>query len=378
MRSNRYAFELTWAKGSSLLIADTLSRAAICNIASSEPGLTKERSNIPDAMLEKLRAQTSKDDDMQVLIGIIKRGWPEEKSELPPSARPYFDFRETMSIENGLIVRGEKVIVPKAMRGEIKRRLHAAHLSTDSMLRRARRTVFWPGIVAEIKQMADACETCQQSKPRNQKETLVQHETGQQPWEKVGSDIFKIIDHEDQYEGLLGLRNTPRQDGIIPAQVIFQREMRTLLPSLKMRNPDLTNIQKKKIEHNRKVKKQFDKKAKDMHPFQRHQTVYYQNPDKPGWNPGRIINRISDRSYGVEGETSGTYTRNRVHLRPKHTPFKSRIQVDDDVMPAEDTTMVEDNCQWRYSQSHVPQNGRAAHPTRPAVELQHSPQTDES
>ena len=193
MRSNRYAFELTWAKGSSLLIADTLSRAAICNIASSEPGLTKERSNIPDAMLEKLRAQTSKDDDMQVLIGIIKRGWPEEKSELPPSARPYFDFRETMSIENGLIVRGEKVIVPKAMRGEIKRRLHAAHLSTDSMLRRARRTVFWPGIVAEIKQMADACETCQQSKPRNQKETLVQHETGQQPWEKVGSDIFKII-----------------------------------------------------------------------------------------------------------------------------------------------------------------------------------------
>ncbi|KAK3770331.1 hypothetical protein RRG08_029984 [Elysia crispata] len=97
MRSNRYAFELTWAKGSSLLIADTLSRAAICNIASSEPGLTKEtetkeRSNIPDAMLEKLRAQTSEDDDMQVLIDIIKRGWPEEKSELPPSARPYFDF----------------------------------------------------------------------------------------------------------------------------------------------------------------------------------------------------------------------------------------------------------------------------------------------
>ncbi|KAK3738751.1 hypothetical protein RRG08_035631 [Elysia crispata] len=113
-----------------------------------------------------------------------------------------------------------------------------------------------------------------------------------------------------------------------------------------MRNPNLTNIQKKKIEHNRKVKQQFDKKAKDMHPFQRHQTVYYQNPDKPGWNPGSITDRISDRSYDVEGETGGTYTRNRVHLRPKHTPFKSRIQVDDDVMPA--------------------------------VELPHSPQTDES
>ncbi|KAK3738937.1 hypothetical protein RRG08_006504 [Elysia crispata] len=52
---------------------------------------------------------------------------------------------------------------------------------------------------------------------------------------KVVKNMMKrcLIDHEDQYEGLLELRNTPRQDGIIPAQVMFQREMRTLLPSLK-------------------------------------------------------------------------------------------------------------------------------------------------
>ena len=94
-----------------------------------------------------------------------------------------------MSIENGLIMRGEKVLVPRSMRDEIKRRLHAAHLTADSMLRRARRILFWPGMAAEIKQMADACEACQQSKPSNQKYTLIQHEIGQQPWEKVGSDI---------------------------------------------------------------------------------------------------------------------------------------------------------------------------------------------
>ena len=97
-----------------------------------------------------------------------------------------------MSIENGLIMRGEKVLVPRSMRHEIKRRLHAAYLAAVSMLRKARRTVFWPGMGAEVKQMADACEACQQSKPRNQKETLIQHEIGQQPWEKVGSDIFEI------------------------------------------------------------------------------------------------------------------------------------------------------------------------------------------
>ena len=35
------------------------------------------------------------------------------------------------------------------------------------------------------------CETCQLPKPRNQKETLRQHE-GETPWRKIGVDLFEI------------------------------------------------------------------------------------------------------------------------------------------------------------------------------------------
>ena len=86
--------------------------------------------NIPDTMLEKLRAETLKDKDMQVLTEMITVGWPDSKSELPPSARPFFDFRETMSIENGLIMRGEKVLVPRSMRDEIKKKATRSSLSS--------------------------------------------------------------------------------------------------------------------------------------------------------------------------------------------------------------------------------------------------------
>ena len=48
------------------------------------------KSNIPDTMLEKLRAETLKDKDMQVLTEMITVGWLDSKSELPPSARPFF------------------------------------------------------------------------------------------------------------------------------------------------------------------------------------------------------------------------------------------------------------------------------------------------
>ena len=60
------------------------------------------------------------------------------------------------------------------------------------MMRRARDTIFWPGMAKEVRQLAENCEACQQYKPQNQKEPLKQYEEGQVPWNKVGIDLFEI------------------------------------------------------------------------------------------------------------------------------------------------------------------------------------------
>ncbi|VDI75827.1 Hypothetical predicted protein [Mytilus galloprovincialis] len=44
----------------------------------------------------------------------------------------------------------------------------------------------------EIKQMTELCEICQESKPKNQREPLIQHSDGQSPWAKIGMDLFEI------------------------------------------------------------------------------------------------------------------------------------------------------------------------------------------
>ena len=62
---------------------------------------------------------------------------------------PYYSFRDTLSHEEGI----QAVLIPESMRSVMKTRLHGAHLGYDNMLRRARRTIFWPGMAAEIKQM---------------------------------------------------------------------------------------------------------------------------------------------------------------------------------------------------------------------------------
>ena len=47
-------------------------------------------------------------------------------------------------------------------------------------------------MASDIKQIADMCETCQEMKPQNSSEPLRQHSDGDEPWQKIGLDLFEI------------------------------------------------------------------------------------------------------------------------------------------------------------------------------------------
>ncbi|XP_052233127.1 uncharacterized protein K02A2.6-like [Dreissena polymorpha] len=71
-------------------------------------------------------------------------------------------------------------------------RLHKAHLGYDSMDRRARGTIFWSGMRAEMKEFTIKCVQCEDRKPPPKQEKLKQHSDGLRPRDKVGSDLFQI------------------------------------------------------------------------------------------------------------------------------------------------------------------------------------------
>ncbi|XP_052253072.1 uncharacterized protein K02A2.6-like [Dreissena polymorpha] len=99
---------------------------------------------------------------------------------------------DTRSVQDGVIFKGEKIVIPKCLRKEMLQRLHKAHLGYDSMDRRARGTIFWSGMRAELKEFTKKCVQCEDRKPPPQQEKLKQHSDGLGPWDKVGSDLFQI------------------------------------------------------------------------------------------------------------------------------------------------------------------------------------------
>ena len=82
------------------------------------------------------------------------------------------------------------------------------------MIHRTRQALFWLGMTNDLKQKAEACDVCQQLKPKNQKETLQPVADGEHPWDRIGLDIFEL-DHKaylvivDYYSGFIELEYLP-------------------------------------------------------------------------------------------------------------------------------------------------------------------------
>ena len=188
----RYDVEFKYVEGGKLVIADTLSRAHL------EVPETQVRSvcinvlqDIPDKKIQEVVEATQKVLDLIRSFSHIR---PDRKEKVPYEATPYFDVRDTLSHGGGVILKGWRIVIPMALRSEMKRRLHAAHMGYDSMMARARDTIFWPRMSSEVKQMADGCEMCQQAKPKQQNEPLTSHDDGNGPWRKVVVDLFELME----------------------------------------------------------------------------------------------------------------------------------------------------------------------------------------
>jgi hypothetical protein len=68
--------------------------------------------DIPDLLLTRVRQVTAADTTMQKLRQTIITGWPEKKAQVDND----FDFAETLGISDGILLKGERIIIPQSLR----------------------------------------------------------------------------------------------------------------------------------------------------------------------------------------------------------------------------------------------------------------------
>ena len=197
MRLQKYNTDVHYECGTKMYIADLLSRAYLPEVR-SEDGKEFELVNMvkllpaSDPKLSEIQRKTEADQTLQVVKSFILKGWPNNKSDLPLQAAPDYTLRDELTVQDGVILRGKRLVIPASLRKQMKNKLHSSHMETESCLRRAREYIFWPGMSAEIKKQVEACEICRTYETSQQKEILIPHEIPSHPWEKVGTDIFEL------------------------------------------------------------------------------------------------------------------------------------------------------------------------------------------
>ena len=207
LQLQRYSFEVKYKPGKTLHIADTLSRAPrkdknnttqtefdVFRLDIIETNLITPR--ISDQTYGEV-LQAAVQDVVYIKLGqVIKSGWPENKQKLDKSLHPYWDHRDTLSIdENGVITKAKRMVIPEKLRPKMLSKLHTQHLADECTKRLGRDLIFWPNMGAQIEDMCSKCEKCAIYKRKHQKEPMMSHSVPDLPWQYVSQDLldFKKI-----------------------------------------------------------------------------------------------------------------------------------------------------------------------------------------
>ena len=101
------------------------------------------------------------------------------------------------------------------MRKEMMAVAHASHIGIEGCIRRARETMFWPRMSAELKEYVAKCDICMAHRCSQGKEPIIQHEFAARPWSKVGADLCELQGRTllvvcDYYSNFIEVENTSK------------------------------------------------------------------------------------------------------------------------------------------------------------------------
>ena len=69
---------------------------------------------------------------------------------LPQELHTFWNYREDLSMENGPVIKGARLLIPSTLRKKVLEQIHDGHLGIKKCMLKARDSVFWPGISNDI------------------------------------------------------------------------------------------------------------------------------------------------------------------------------------------------------------------------------------
>ena len=190
-----------------------------------------KNSILPDVQLQKIKEATLEDTSLQQLSSIICSGWSARRTQVPSNLEMYWNFHDELSVADGIILKGEKMLIPTRLQKDMLTCIHTGHMGVTKCIQRAKEVMFWPGMSKEIEHVVLGCDRCQEYRVSNTKEPILPGPTPDRPWDIVATDLFQwenrnyllIVDYYSRYFERAKLEDLTSTSVINHTKSIFAR-----------------------------------------------------------------------------------------------------------------------------------------------------------
>ena len=146
------------------------------------------RDDLPAAVtLEQMRAATAKDPQLQVLTTAVQRGYMHITEKV--MLKPYRDVFSELSVVQGLILGGSKLVVLQELRAQVINLAHEGHQGIVRTKQFLRATTWFPGMDKLVEEEIAHCLPCQVTVKSPQQEPLKPTKLPVEPWDVLATDL---------------------------------------------------------------------------------------------------------------------------------------------------------------------------------------------
>lgn len=231
-----FQYTLEYIKGNDNCTSDLLSRLPIKGkyvvSVDSEPQSTYmafiESEYFP-LNHNTIKLQSNRDKVISKVYYYVTHGWPKSISD---DLKPYKDRHTDLSVEQGCLMLGYRVVIPSKSRKQILDELHSTHLGIVKMKAVARSYVWWPKIDAHIENVVKSCKYCMQLRQNPKKSELIPWSRPSGVWQRIHIDFFGpyhnsyflvVLDAFSKWLEVKEMRKITTDNTIVELREIFGR-----------------------------------------------------------------------------------------------------------------------------------------------------------
>ncbi|XP_043195494.1 uncharacterized protein K02A2.6-like [Amphibalanus amphitrite] len=188
-----FAFDVEYVRSERNGVADGLSRLPVAETWwPDDDSIQIAALSLAAAVTEEeLRDASASDECLDVIRGYLAGRWPRQR-DVDPRATGFYQVRDELSQLGPLLFRGERLVVPAALRERVLRNAHEGHQGETRTKQRLRAQFWWPRLDKEVRDLLRSCEVCTQhdGHVRQERPPLQPIPLPDGPWQRLMIDVI--------------------------------------------------------------------------------------------------------------------------------------------------------------------------------------------